>query len=115
MKSQILQLAANLLVLRRIQFNLPAAIICRTSTRLKTLRVPLLAGGIFLSLAVNAQPIRPEVLFNFTQGPNRPRLLERNADLSSATGWTNVIGGSNSPVSVTLSNSGNQFFRLRWP
>lgn len=32
----------------------------------------LLAGSLFLSLTVNAQPIQPEVLFNFTQGPIGP-------------------------------------------
>ena len=41
--------------------------------------------------------------------------LQRNANLSNAAGWTNVVGGGNSPVNVTLSNSGKQFFRLRWP
>ncbi len=41
--------------------------------------------------------------------------LQRNSNLSNAAGWTNVPAASNSPVSVTLSNSGNQFFRLRWP
>lgn len=41
--------------------------------------------------------------------------LQRNPDLGNAAGWTNVIGASNSPVSVTISNSDNQFFRLRWP
>ena len=41
--------------------------------------------------------------------------LQSNPDLANAGGWTNVIGGSNSPVSVTISNAGNQFFRLSWP
>ena len=41
--------------------------------------------------------------------------LQRNPDLSNTNGWTNVIGGNNSPVSVISSNAGNQFFRLRWP
>ncbi len=41
--------------------------------------------------------------------------LQRNSNLSTASGWTNVRGASNSPVSVTISNSDNQFFRLRWP
>jgi len=40
--------------------------------------------------------------------------LQRHPDLAHAAGWTNVIGASNRPVSVTLSNPGNQFFRLRW-
>ena len=41
--------------------------------------------------------------------------LQSNTNLASAAGWTNVPAGSNSPVSVTLSNSGNRFFRLKWP
>jgi len=41
--------------------------------------------------------------------------LQRNPNLANAAGWTNVVGGSNSPVSVTISNSGNQFYRLKWP
>lgn len=41
--------------------------------------------------------------------------LESNTNLANATGWTNVPAGSNSPVSVTISNSGNRFFRLKWP
>ncbi len=41
--------------------------------------------------------------------------LQRNSNLSNAAGWTNVPAASNSPVSVTISNSGNQFYRLRWP
>jgi uncharacterized repeat protein (TIGR03803 family) len=41
--------------------------------------------------------------------------LQGNRDLSNVFGWTNVIGASNSPVSVTISNTGNQFFRLIWP
>jgi uncharacterized repeat protein (TIGR03803 family) len=41
--------------------------------------------------------------------------LQRNPNLSNPAGWTNVVGSSNSPVRVTISNSGNQFFRLSWP
>jgi uncharacterized repeat protein (TIGR03803 family) len=41
--------------------------------------------------------------------------LEANADLANAAGWTPVIGGSNSPVTLIPSNSINQFYRLKWP
>ncbi len=41
--------------------------------------------------------------------------LQQNPNLLSDGGWTNVVGGSNSPVSITISNSVNQFFRLVWP
>ena len=41
--------------------------------------------------------------------------LQRNPDLGNAAGWTDVIGAGNSPMSVTISNPDNQFFRLRWP
>jgi uncharacterized repeat protein (TIGR03803 family) len=62
------------------------------------------------------------VLFS-TQTTNRLNLswagpgfrLQSNTNLSNPGGWTNVPAGSNSPVSVTVSNSGHRFFRLKWP
>jgi uncharacterized repeat protein (TIGR03803 family) len=39
--------------------------------------------------------------------------LESNGDVGNATAWKPLIGGSNSPVSITISNSSNQFFRLK--
>jgi uncharacterized repeat protein (TIGR03803 family) len=41
--------------------------------------------------------------------------LEENPNLSNVAAWTPVIGGSNSPVSVRINSSANQFFRLKLP
>jgi hypothetical protein len=41
--------------------------------------------------------------------------LQSNTNLNNPGGWTNVPGGSNSPVSLTISNSGHRYFRLKWP
>lgn len=40
--------------------------------------------------------------------------LQENSNLSNPTNWTNVVGGSNSPVTISI-GSGNKFFRLRKP
>jgi hypothetical protein len=41
--------------------------------------------------------------------------LQSNTNLANPAGWINVHAGSNSPVSAIISNSGNRFFRLKWP
>src|SRR5262249_11185082 len=41
--------------------------------------------------------------------------LESSSNISDVAAWVPVIGGNNSPVSVIMSNSGGEFFRLRWP
>ncbi len=41
--------------------------------------------------------------------------LQSNTNLANAASWINVSAGSNSPVSVTISNSSLRFFRLKWP
>jgi hypothetical protein len=39
-------------------------------------------------------------------------VLQENSSLSNPAGWSNVSGGSSSPVTVTISSSGNKFYRL---
>ena len=42
-------------------------------------------------------------------------VLQQNADLSNPAGWSNVAGGTTSPVTVPISPSGNNYYRLRKP
>lgn len=42
-------------------------------------------------------------------------VLEQNAELSNAAGWTPVPQGGTSPVTVSLTASAHQFYRLRRP
>ena len=37
-------------------------------------------------------------------------VLQENSSLASPAGWSNVTGGSVSPVTVTISSSGNRFY-----
>jgi hypothetical protein len=39
-------------------------------------------------------------------------VLQENSSVSNPAGWSNVTGGSSSPVIVTISRSGNKFYRL---
>jgi len=39
-------------------------------------------------------------------------VLQENTSVSNPAGWSNVTGGSSSPVTVTISRSGNKFYRL---
>ncbi|MEO5802295.1 MAG: hypothetical protein ABIR24_02095, partial [Verrucomicrobiota bacterium] len=41
-------------------------------------------------------------------------MLQENSNLSNPTNWTNVAGGSNSPVTISI-GSGTKFFRLKKP
>jgi hypothetical protein len=40
-------------------------------------------------------------------------LLQENTSLTNPAGWSNVSGGSTSPVIVTIPSSGNKFYRLK--
>jgi hypothetical protein len=40
-------------------------------------------------------------------------VLQENSNLSNSAGWSNVSGGSSSPVTVTISNSVNKYYRLK--
>jgi concanavalin A-like lectin/glucanase superfamily protein/Ig-like domain-containing protein len=42
-------------------------------------------------------------------------VLQENSSVSNPAGWTDVPGGSSSPVTVTISPSGNRFYRLHKP
>jgi alpha-tubulin suppressor-like RCC1 family protein len=41
--------------------------------------------------------------------------LQQNDHLANSAGWTYVTGGSNSPTSLSISGTENQFFRLKKP
>jgi hypothetical protein len=40
-------------------------------------------------------------------------LLQENSSLTNPAGWSNVPGGSTSPVVVTIPSAGNKFYRLK--
>ncbi len=42
-------------------------------------------------------------------------VLQQNPDLSNPNGWSNVAGGDQSPVNVTINGSSNDYYRLRKP
>jgi hypothetical protein len=42
-------------------------------------------------------------------------VLQENGNLGNPGGWTNVPGGSNSPVVITLPGAGANFYRLKSP
>jgi hypothetical protein len=42
-------------------------------------------------------------------------VLQENADISKADGWTDTQGGGSSPVTVPIANAGGKFYRLHKP
>lgn len=44
--------------------------------------------------------------------PETGFVLQQNSDLTNPAGWSNIAGGSTSPVTVTISASGNKYYRL---
>jgi hypothetical protein len=42
-------------------------------------------------------------------------VLQQNSNLGNPSGWSNVAGGTSSPVTVTIPSSGNNFYRLHQP
>lgn len=76
--------------------------------------------GRILSTAEVAQSMTLGPLISFSRSGNQLTLswplpgfvLQENSNLNNPAGWSNVAGGSTSPVSVTISSSVNKYYRL---
>ena len=66
-----------------------------------------------------AGPVQPELTFQragdqlILSWTEPGFVLQENNDLTNSTGWKDVAGAVNSPVSVVIETVGNKFFRLR--
>jgi hypothetical protein len=76
-----------------------------------------------LSTAEIAQSMSLGPLLSFSRSGNQLTLswslagfvLQENSNLNNAAGWSNVTGGSSSPITVTMSSVTNKYYRLVKP